>query len=76
MNNIYYFFLKCVSSVYDNPDKENSIPNESDFSSVAKGIGTSITFEEDGKTVEPFDNSESDNIIELNGIKSELVISR
>lgn len=53
-----------------------NIPKESDFSSVAKGIGTSITFEEDGKTVEPFDNPESDNIIELNGIKSELVISR
>ena len=53
-----------------------TIPKESDFSSVAKGIGTSITFEEDGKTVEPFDNPESDNIIELNGIKSELVISR
>lgn len=53
-----------------------TIPKESDFSSVAKGIGTSITFEENGKTVEPFDNPESDNIIELNGIKSELVISR
>lgn len=53
-----------------------NIPKESDFSSVAKGIGTSITFEEDGKTVEPFDNPKSDNIIELNGIKSELVISR
>lgn len=53
-----------------------NIPKESDFSSVTKGIGTSITFEEDGKTVEPFDNPESDNIIEINGIKSELVISR
>ena len=53
-----------------------NIPKESDFSSVTKGIGTNITFEEDGKTVEPFDNPESDNIIELNGIKSELVISR
>ena len=53
-----------------------TIPKESDFSSVAKGIGTSISFEEGGKTVEPFDNPESDNIIELNGIKSELVISR
>lgn len=53
-----------------------NIPKESDFSSVTKGIGTSITFEEDGKTVEPFDNPESDNIIKLNGIKSELVISR
>lgn len=53
-----------------------NIPKESDFSSVTKGIGTRITFEEDGKTVEPFDNPESDNIIELNGIKSELVISR
>lgn len=53
-----------------------NIPKESDFSSVTKGIGTSITFEEEGKTVEPFDDPESDNIIELNGIKSELVISR
>ena len=53
-----------------------TIPKDTDFTSVAKGIKTSITFEEDGKTVEPFDNADSDNIIELNGIKSELVISR
>lgn len=34
----------------------------------------SITYEKDRKQVERFDTPDSDNIIELNGIKSELVI--
>ena len=41
---------------------------------VAKGIGTSISYEKDGKQTEPFSVPEAENIIELNGIKSELVI--
>ncbi len=31
MNNIYYFFLKCVSSVYDNPDKENLTADNAEY---------------------------------------------
>ncbi|MGN0462615.1 MAG: helix-turn-helix transcriptional regulator [Ruminococcus sp.] len=52
-----------------------SVPSDAHFSAVAKGIGTSITFEKSGKKTDSFAEQESDNIIELNGMKSELVIS-
>ena len=52
-----------------------SVPSDAHFSAVAKGIGTSITFEKSGKKTNSFAEQESDNIIELNGMKSELVIS-
>ena len=41
---------------------------------VTKGIGTNISYEKNGQQTERFDTSDSENIIELNGIKSELVI--
>lgn len=50
------------------------IPDGTVFTAVTKGVGTSITYEKDRKQVERFDTPDSDNIIELNGIKSELVI--
>lgn len=50
------------------------IPDGTVFTAVTKGIGTSITFENNGTQVERFDTPDADNIIELNGIKSELVI--
>lgn len=50
------------------------VPENVSFAVIKKGIGTSISFEKDGKPVEAFDVQESDNIIELNGMKSELVI--
>lgn len=50
------------------------IPEGTVFTAVTKGIGTSISFEKNGKLVENFDTPDADNIIELNGIKSELVI--
>lgn len=50
------------------------IPEGTKFSAVAKGIGTVISYEKDGKTAESFDTPDAENIIELNGIKSELVI--
>lgn len=50
------------------------IPDGAPFTAVTKGIGTSITFEKNGKQAERFDMPDADNIIELNGIKSELVI--
>ena len=50
------------------------IPENSLFTAVAKGIGTSIYYEKNGQKTEPFDSPDADNIIELNGIKSELVI--
>ena len=50
------------------------IPEETIFTTVNKGIGTSISFEKNGKKTEAFDSPNADNIIELNGMKSELVI--
>lgn len=51
------------------------IPDGALFTAVAKGIGTNIYYEKNGKQVEAFDTPDADNVIELNGIKSELVIS-
>jgi transcriptional regulator with XRE-family HTH domain len=50
------------------------VPENAVFTAVTKGIGTSITYEKDGRQVEQFDTPDAENIIELNGIKSELVI--
>lgn len=51
-----------------------SIPEETIFTAVTKGIGTSISFEKNGKRTEAFDTPGADNVIELNGLKSELII--
>lgn len=51
------------------------IPDGTIFTAVKKGIGTSISYEKNGKPSERFDVPDTDNIIELNGIKSELIIS-
>lgn len=51
------------------------IPEGAVFTAIAKGIGTSISYEKDGKRTEDFSVPDAENIIELNGIKSELVIS-
>lgn len=51
------------------------IPDGTIFTAVTKGIGTSISYEKNGKQTERFDTPDTDNMIELNGIKSELVIS-
>ena len=50
------------------------IPENSVFTAVTKGIGTNIFYEKNGQQTDRFDTSDSENIIELNGIKSELVI--
>lgn len=50
------------------------IPENSVFTAVTKGIGTRISYEKNGQQTERFDTPDSDNIIELNGIKSELII--
>ena len=51
------------------------IPKDTVSTAVTKGIGTSISYEKDGRQTERFDTPDAENIIELNGIKSELVIS-
>lgn len=50
------------------------IPAGTSFTAVTKGIGTSISYEKNGKCAERFDVPDADNIIELNGMRSELVI--
>lgn len=50
------------------------IPEDAVFTAVTKGIGTSISYEKDGRQTERFDTPNAENIIELNGIKSELII--
>lgn len=50
------------------------LPERTPFSAVCRGIRTSILYEKSGKRTEDFSTPDSDNIIELNGIKSELVI--
>jgi len=50
------------------------IPDGIVFTAVTKGVRTSISYEKKGKQAERFDTPNADNIIELNGIKSELVI--
>lgn len=50
------------------------IPEGAVFTAVTKGIGTSISYEKDGRQTERFDTPDAENVIELNGIKSELVI--
>ena len=51
-----------------------SIPEDTVFTAVTKGVGTSISFEKNGKPTEAFDSPGADIVIELNGRKSELVI--
>lgn len=50
------------------------VPKDVPFTAACKGIGTSISYEKDGKVTEPFSVPKTDNLIQLNGIKSELVI--
>ena len=52
------------------------VPENAEFTAVKKGIGTSISYEMDGKKAEDFSTADSENVIELNGMKSELVICR
>ena len=52
------------------------VPADAVFSAKAKGIGTQISYGSEGKATEPFDTPGAEKRIELNGIKSELVISR
>lgn len=52
------------------------IPENTVFTAVTKGIGTSISYEQNDQPTDRFDIPDSENIIELNGIKSELVINK
>ena len=52
------------------------VPADFSFKSVVKGISTSVSYEVDGKVVEDFSDAGADNVVEFNGMKSELVIYR
>ncbi len=51
------------------------VPEGVAFTAIEKGIGTNIFYEKDGKRAEDFSVPDAENVIELNGIKSELVIT-
>lgn len=51
------------------------VPEGAEFTAIAKGIGTSISYERDGKPAQDFSTPDAENVIELNGMKSELVIA-
>lgn len=50
------------------------VPENAELTAVKKGIGTSISYEKDGKKTDDFSIEGAENVIELNGMKSELVI--
>ena len=50
------------------------IPEGTPFSTITKGHHTTISYEKDGKQVDAFDVPDAENVIELNGANSELVI--
>lgn len=45
------------------------IPEGEVFTAVTKGIGTSISYEKDGRQTERFDTPDAENVIELNRIR-------
>ncbi len=62
-----------------NQYKSNSklfIPEDISFKAIKKGVGTKIYYENNGKKAVDFSQIDSDNIVEFNGIKSELIISK
>jgi hypothetical protein len=56
------------------PHREFHVPEGTPFAAVKKGIATNISYERNGVVAEDFSSAEANNVIELNGIKSELVI--
>jgi len=52
------------------------VPSDFTFKARRKGFATTIYYEKQGKRVEDFSSEDADNYIELNGIKSELFITR
>lgn len=52
------------------------VPEGVPFTAAAKGIRTDLSYEADGKKTEDFSVTDAKNRIELNGMKSKLVICR
>lgn len=58
--------LSATSKIY--------VPKDAAFRTLVKGMGTSVSYERDGRPSDPFCSPDADHVIELNGMKSELVI--
>ncbi len=52
-----------------------TLPSELSFKTRLKGVKTSVKYEKAGALTKDFSNIDSENVIEFNGIKSELVIA-
>ena len=52
------------------------VGKKQDFRAIVKGMGNSVVYREDGSPAEDFSKPDSENIIELCGMKTELVIER
>lgn len=52
------------------------VPEEAVFAALCNGLSTSISYERRGAPAEAFCTPDAENVIELNGLKSELVICR
>lgn len=50
------------------------VPNGLPFTALVKGHETSVSYEMDGKAAADFSVAESDNVIEINGRKSKLIV--
>lgn len=53
-----------------------TLPEAADFRILKKGMRNRISYERAGSPTGPFDEPSSDNLIELNGAKSELIICK
>ena len=53
-----------------------TIPADFAFQCVVKGLSNSVSYNQDGGDAEDFSDPAADNVIELNGIRSELAIIR
>ncbi len=59
-----------------NSHSEIHIPADLPIKTIVKGPGNKILFQEDGQKVNGFSEKTATNTIELNGIKSQLIINR
>lgn len=50
------------------------IPESSDFRLLNKGRGCDVYWQKDGDPCEPCDNPDSENVISISGIKSEMIV--
>lgn len=53
-----------------------TVPANFAFQSVLKGLSNSISYECGGSPADDFSDPDAENVVELNGLRSELVISR